>query len=219
MQTIELTLRFDRGSKGYIAHPYWPDLEKVINIQKSSGCNRARSEKNRAAALSDYLAKIGMTLEEYQAMEKRAARQFYRLADVAPDARPPSAEEIVIPEHHVYGCLTAASDQARSGVRICDPTQLRSMIVVEGPLMTGKTAEDGWWERFAVVTAGTGAKLSNQRALRRNAYIRDFRCRLRLSIADDRVDLDRVRAFVAYAGREVGIGASRKMGWGRFTVE
>jgi hypothetical protein len=29
----------------------------------------------------------------------------------------------------------------------------------------------------------------------------------------------RVRDFIAYAGREVGIGASRKMGWGRFTVQ
>ena len=217
MQSLDLTLRFDRG---YIAHPYWPELEKVINIQKESGTRRARSEKNRASALSDYLAKKGMTLAEYEAMEKRAQRQFYTVADVPP-AKPNGLgmTEIVIPEHHIYGMLTAASDQARSGIRVCDPAQVRSMFLVGGPIHTGKTTEDGWWERFAVVTAGTGAKLSNQRALRRNAYIKDFTAKLSLAIADDKVDLGRVRSLLEYAGREVGVGASRKMGWGRFSVE
>jgi hypothetical protein len=216
MQQLELTLRFDRG---YIAHPYWPELEKVINIQKESGTRRARSEKNRASALSDHLAKIGMTVAEYTAMERRAQRQFYTVADV-PGAKPNGLgeTEIVIPEHHVYGCLSAASDEARSGIRVCDPTQVRSMFYVPSPLYTGKVAEDGWWERFAVVTAGTGAKLSNQRALRRNAYIKNFETRLTLQIADDKVDLGRVRSLVEFAGREIGIGASRKMGWGRFIV-
>ena len=31
----------------YIAHPYWPEREKLINIQKESGLSRARTAQTR----------------------------------------------------------------------------------------------------------------------------------------------------------------------------
>jgi hypothetical protein len=45
----------------YIAHPYWPEREKLINIQKESGLSRARTAQTRRKALDDYLASISMT--------------------------------------------------------------------------------------------------------------------------------------------------------------
>jgi len=210
---MKLNIRFP---KGYIAHPYWPELEKVINIQKESGTRRARSEANRAKALSDHLHKIGLTNVDYEAMVRMAERPFYTAADMPlVDGHDPA--EIVVPPHQIYGCLAQASDTARSSVRIASRDQLRSLLVVQ-PMFTGRTAADGIWERFAVVTAGTGAKLSNQRALRRNAYLGPFETTLDIAFDSHVVSEAKVREFVAYAGREVGLGASRKMGWGRFEV-
>lgn len=46
----------------YIAHPYWPEREKLINIQKESGLSRARTAQTRRKALDDYLASVAPTL-------------------------------------------------------------------------------------------------------------------------------------------------------------
>lgn len=71
----------------------------------------------------------------------------------------------------------------------------------------------------AAVTSGSGAKLSNQRGLRVNEYLSNFRGALNLEFSEEAVKPARMRDFVAYVGREIGVGASRKMGWGRFVVE
>ena len=74
------------------------------------------------------------------------------------------------------------------------------------------------WEHFVVVTAGTGAKLSNQRGLRRSPYIQNFDGELTVEFNDTLVRPERVRQFIEFTGRDVGVGASRKMRWGRFEV-
>ena len=50
MLTYKIAARFD---KGYIADPYWPERERVINIDKQSGMSRARSSANRPNAAID----------------------------------------------------------------------------------------------------------------------------------------------------------------------
>jgi hypothetical protein len=77
---------------------------------------------------------------------------------------------------------------------------------------------DGVFERFVTVTSGTGAKLSNQRALRSNEYIANFQSDMALSFSEDIVAPERVRKFWEFVGRDIGVGASRKLGWGRFEV-
>ena len=94
---MELTVSFD---KGYIAHPYWPACARLIDVQKESGTNRARTETNRAKALSDHLAKVNVTMDQYEALQSRALRPFYTAADVQESDAIPlgehNADEIVI---------------------------------------------------------------------------------------------------------------------------
>ena len=203
MKTHAVTLHFE---KGYIAHPYWPELEKLINIQKESGTKRARSEARRLQALKDYLAAKGMTLAEYEALEKLAARPFYTNA----------AGAILVPAHQPYGCLAQACDLGTAAVRLTTLDQLRTVLTLTD-FVTDRVKADGAWERFVVVTSGAGGKLSNQRALRRNEYIADFAAEGTVRVLDS-VDPARLLRFLEYAGREIGVGASRKLGWGRFTV-
>lgn len=52
MLTLSMQCSFARG---YIAEPYWPQRAKLIDIQKESGMNRARSAANRRKSLEEYL--------------------------------------------------------------------------------------------------------------------------------------------------------------------
>lgn len=199
---IKIGLKF---VKGYIASPYWPELQKLIDIQKSSGMKRARSDDKRDKALKSFLDSQKMSMEEYRSLEKSAARPFYM-----------SGNEIVIPAHHLYGMCAQGCDLAPSNIRISSPEQVRTLITISD-FSTGKKKLDGIWERFVVVKTGTGQTLSNQRGLRSDAYIENFEAHGTLRIVNDEME-KRVRQFFDWVGREIGVGASRKLGWGRFVV-
>jgi hypothetical protein len=191
----------------YIGHPYWASRERLINITKESGMSRARSDANRRKALEEYLSANGLTYADFERLEEEADRPFYTS----------ESGEIIVPDLHVISMIVAACDQARAAQKPVPADQVRSAITVSG-WPTGRKEPDGLWERFAVVTAGTGAKLSNQRALRQNPFIKDFRCTGLIAMNETLVSPDKMRKLLEYAGANVGIGASRKMGWGRFQV-
>jgi len=194
--------------KGYIADPYWPEREKLINIQKESGVNRARSQDKREKALSAYLESKHLTLEHYAELEERANRPFYTNGD-----------GIVIPAHHIYGFLAMACDQAAAAIRLVKAEAVRSILECQD-WSTGKTEPDGAWDHFVVVKSAVG-KLSNQRSLRTNLYIEDFTAtgQMRLLIGgEDEKLAKRLEDLLRWAGRDIGIGACRKMGWGRFDL-
>ena len=54
--------------------------------------------------------------------------------------------------------------------------------------------------------------------MRRNAYVGAFTGELIIEFNNALVDPKKVTDFISYAGRDVGIGASRKLGWGRFEL-
>jgi len=178
-------------------------MHRLIEITKQSGVNRARSEANRRKALEEHLRSIGMTFDQYQQLERDAARPFHVNGT------------IFIPSEKVMACLANANSVAPSKLRL---DNLR-VAVRASDFGTNKEKPDGVWERFAVVTSGTGAKLSNQRGLRRSHFICDFAATGTLDHDEGMVKPDSLLALVRYAGHYVGIGSSRKMGWGRFGVE
>lgn len=202
---MRLTLHF--ATPGYIEHPYWPEMYKLIEIDKKSGVNRARTEANRRRALESYLTDAGLTLADYEALRAAAQRPFHTTGTNG-------TQRIVIPAEKILACLVNASDVAPAKLRI---PNLR-VAVRASAFVTDKSAPDGVWERFAVVTMGTGAKASNQRGHRANAFIADFTASGTLDVEPEMVDPQALLSLLTFAGRVVGIGASRTMGWGRFTV-
>jgi hypothetical protein len=205
----------------YIGQPYWPEMDRLVTIVKESGMNRARSSANRRAALQQYLEQHGMTLADYEALDLLANRPFHLEA-----VSNGSAPHIIVPKIQVNGMLVAATDMVRSASKPCPPDQVRTMIRAT-PWVTDRTAPDGLWERYAVVSSGTGAKLSNQRGFRRNHYIGRnpiedtgmvATATGSLELDPDMVKPDVVEKLLRWAGSNVGIGASRKMGFGRFRL-
>lgn len=200
----DITVKFSRG---YIGDPYWPEVDKLINITKKSGMNRAKSDANRRKALEEYLQREGMAFSDYEELEKRAKQPFYYDEN----------GNIMIPELHVVSFLYATCDSARAANRPCQPDQVRSRFFCS-PWTTDKAKEDGIWERFATVTSGTGQTLSNQRGLRRSAYIEKFTAHGTIEFDTEFVEPKTLRAALEFGGKFVGVGASRKMGWGRFEL-
>jgi hypothetical protein len=194
---VHVTLTFDRG---YIAHPYWPARERVISIRKQSGVDRARSEPKREKALKAYLDTHDMTMEQYRELEAAAARPFYTAED----------GEIVIPAHQLHGFMAATAAICPAALRVAKAEQIRT-LAEWSDLRTGRAQGDGVYERFV------RNPLTNQRRLETNSYIAKFTAEGELRLVN--ADLEkRVREFIAYGGEEIGIGAARKMGWGRFRL-
>jgi hypothetical protein len=189
---------------GYIAHPYTVEMYKLIELQKRSGMMRARSDKKRREALEKALKDAGMSFSDYEELKRLAERPF------ATDA----GGEIIIAGARILDCLVNASDVAPSAAKM---DNIRSRLKATD-FRTGKSKPDGVWERFAVVRSATG-KLSNQRGLRSNQYIENFTAEGEITFDPAMVQPKALRQLLEFAGREVGIGASRKMGWGRFTVK
>jgi len=204
MKTFSLTCRFDRG---YIAEPYWPEMYQVIQITKLSGVSRAKSPANARKALEEYLRQNGMTLDDYESLKARSQRPFH----TAPDG------EIVLPPDQIAAFLVATTMQLRSASRPCDPQEVRVRIISTA-WRTGKHEPDGIYRRFATVTSGTGAKLSNQRGLRESAYIEKFDAKGSLTIDEQFVRPETLQKAIEHGGAFVGVGAARKMGWGRFSL-
>jgi hypothetical protein len=203
MITYNVALSFGN----YIAEPYWPEMAQLIDIQKESGMNRARSSANRRKALEEHLKGISMTLAEYDALEILAHRPFYT----------DDAGQIIIPAARFLDFLTHTCHKLRSNGRPCDPDQVRSRFQVSD-FSTGKTEKDGDFKRFAVVNSGPGGKLSNQRGFRSSQYIADFTARGTITFDPQFVRPPVLETALRWAGDNIGMGSSRKMGYGRFKV-
>lgn len=198
---MRLSLHF--ADPGFIAEPYHVERYKLIEIQKHSGMARARSEAKRNKALEEHLKSTGMTLNDYRALEQSASVPFFFT----------DAGLIYIPADRIASCLVNASAEAPAKMKIAN---IRSALRITD-FVTDKKGADGTWERFAVVTNSAG-KLSNQRGLRCSQYIRNFTAAGEISFDAAMVKPEGLVKLLEYAGRDIGIGASRKMGYGRFTV-
>jgi len=192
--------------ESYIADPYWPELDDVISLQKKSGMNFQRSEAKRDAALLAYLQQQDLTMDDYRALVAKSSRRWYRMDDED------QASEIVIPRHQVSGALVQATKVSPSSViKSAMADNLRSVLRID-PLATGKFKADALFRRYVKGE-------SNQRRLHENEVIADFTASGALAFDPDVLRPATVRALFTYALVHVGVGACRKMGYGRGTLE
>ena len=213
MKTLKGRIRFVGR---YISEPYWPERAQLIDIDKQSGVSRARSEASRVKALDAHLKKLGMTLDDLERLKAQAERPFWTVADLPQQQiNGHDISEIIIPGELWLACFAHGCDVAPAAVRIAKPENVRSVIQVD-VVYTGRLGPDGTWTR-AVVPKKDGKALSNQRGMRTSFYIANVEAAIVIHYSETVVTEKRLRDFVEYVGREVGIGASRKMNCGRFT--
>lgn len=204
-----LTYRVKLAMRSYIADPYWAEQERIINIRKQSGVDRSRSEEKRSKVLADFLKRISMTTDEFKTLQARAERSWYRMDDDNLDSF------IVIPARQVTGMLVHAADNAPAGCRIPEDN-LRSLVHVDN-LVTNRKQKDGVFSRFILPKDGKGNPLSNQRRFTEDEYIKDFEAAGEIRF-EDSLKPDAIKGLLSYAFESVGVGACRKMDYGRGRV-
>jgi hypothetical protein len=199
--TVDISLLFDK--KGFIAHPFTAAQKTLISIQKTSGFNRAKSEQKRTQALTAELQKRGLTMEDYEKLQKQATMPFYKT----------DAGEIYIPGEKFQAFLANTVQVAPRAVAKINAEDCYVAVELDAPgLLTGKKEPDGVFSRFVK------NEESNERMLAENPFITNFTARGRLTVNEDMVKADDLKRLIEYGGTWVGLGAARKPGFGRFTL-
>lgn len=206
MQSYIVTLSI----RSYIADPYWPEQERLITIRKQSGVDRVRSEEKREAALENFLKKLGMTTADYKDLEKKSKEPWYRTV------RGDESSPIVIPARQISGMLVHAASTAPAGARV-QTDNLRSVIHVED-FVTDKKKADGIFARYVLPKDGKGNPISNQRRYMEDEYIQNVKAEGIVEFADS-MKPGNVKDLISYAVESVGVGACRKMDYGRGKLE
>ncbi len=197
-QSISMTLHFD----SYIAHPFWPEQKTLIEIQKKSGMNMTRGEARRAAALKAELDKRGLTTADYEALQAASARPFHQT----------EKGQIYIPARNFESYIAHCSQVAPKALRAVTPANAHSSTKVRLPgLVTKKTAPDGEFTRFVKL------EMSNERSLQSNPYIQDFDAVGVLELSDG-IKAPELLRLIEWGSQEIGFGAARSQGYGRFRV-
>ena len=204
MKPISVKVRMNN----YIAHPFWPARNTCIEIEKKSGVNRQKSDEKRMAALKAECTRQGYTHEQYLAFREQAAEQWYKKADGM----------IYIPRHQLSGALVQVIGSSPKALRgQFDRDNFRALVQI-GDFGTDRTKADGKFSRFVKLDG------SNQRSWQENEYIgcyldagEPFVAQGTIAVADQKAS-DTVKALLTAAVELVGIGAARKMGFGRGVI-
>jgi len=202
--TVKVTL----AMHSYIAHPFWPSRNLCIEIEKKSGVNRQKSEDKRVAALKAECGKHGITYERYLELRVEAAEQWYRNA----------AGKIIIPRHQFAGALVQTIAGAPKVLRgPFDKDNFRAFCQL-GDFVTDREKADGTFSRFVKLEG------SNQRSFQENDYIgqyldkgEPFTAEGYVTFPEARME-EPIKALFAKSVESTGVGAARKMGFGRGVV-
>jgi hypothetical protein len=187
--------------ESYIAEPYWPELDDLINIQKKSGVNRCKSEAKREASLKAYLKQEGISPEAYAALESKAKERWYK----------DEQGRIFIPRHHLAGCLVQTVKTAPAAIRgKFDADSFRHHVRISD-FATDKKVKDELFDRYVKNEA------TNQRRRSISEVITDFPCVGTVEINEMFKEKD-FHNLLTYALSETGLGSCRKMGYGRGSI-
>jgi hypothetical protein len=183
-----------------------PARGRLIDIQKQSGMSRCRSVDKKNAALMKYLEQAGLSPDEYKQLEKDANCPWYR----------DCGGYIVLPQQHFLAALVQSCYTAPAGARL-DRDNLRSLLKVTD-FQTDRRDADGKFERFIPVKDGSGKSLSNQRQFRSDEFIANSVAIGTLEYDEGDIKPKSLEQLITYAGKYIGTGSCRKMGYGRFEV-
>jgi hypothetical protein len=204
-----LTIRVELKIASYIAHPFWPETNSRIEIEKKSGVNRQRSDDKRIDALKAECSKQGITYDRYLELVELSKRQFYTRDDGA----------IYIPRHQLAGGFVQVIGGSPKALRGRFTKDSFRALVQVGDFDTGRTERSGVFARFVKLEG------SNQRSWQENDYIGQYLDEGEPFVASgvlgltDAKDEDTVKVLMESLVANVGIGAARKMGFGRGVIE
>lgn len=203
---MHTVVKVEFALEAYIDQPYWTERELLIRIQKDSGMSRQKSDEKRAAAIAAHLKKLDMTIEQFRALEKKAAEPWNKDA----------AGLILIPRHKLAGMFVQTIGGATKSLRgAFTKDNFRSLVQI-GDFTTDRREKDGVYSRFVKNDA------TNMRRLQEDEFIGRYLdlgspepvyCSGTISISDGHKP-QTVKSILETGIATVGLGSCRKMGFG-----
>jgi hypothetical protein len=201
---VAMSLSFQEG--GYIAKPYWPEINSLIDIGKDVHPKLGAAKKAQATVAA--CTKRDVSTEEYEAMLVKSQQPFYT---VDGDRN----SEIVIPARVIHSFINNASQVAPKAIAKVESKGLTfiGIVVEHGHLMTGMHESDSQvFARFVKMED------SNQRKWSEDRFIRNFLATGVFLVDDEIITPKNLFTLMEWGGKWIGIGSARPQGFGRFTV-
>lgn len=95
---------------------------------------------------------------------------------------------------------------------VIHPDSIQVPLQYDGPRAAQELWDAGWYHRCSV-------KVQMSRVMRTRPIFRAWSAKLNAEVADDVLKLDSLSDYLDTAGRLIGIGDGRSIGFGRFTAE
>lgn len=190
--SVRICLHID----SYIAEPYWPARNVLIDLGK--GIHPKYGEAKKKLALQANMQKMGITEEEYAKILAKCKEEFYCN----------SLGEIIIPRHQMAGMLVQTVNTTPKQIRGDFSADSFRSIVKISDFTTGKVKEDGVYERYVK------GDQTNQRRFQANKFIENFDSVGEMSLRSD-IDIEDLLRLISYGIQMTGLGGSRKMAFGR----
>lgn len=199
---VELQLKF--GELGYIAAPYWPEIEWLIKLEQKAGLHPKHGADKRKQLLQTYCHDNEIPPEKVEAARSLIANEkWYRDANGL----------IYIPRHHFSACLVQALGSHPLKKEV-GKDQLRTFVTVgDLAVKPEKVKADGVFARYIKNPD------SNLRRYQEDEYIANFVAVGHIHFNEEIINPDSLESLISFAGTWVGVGSARKMGRGKFTLE
>jgi len=196
-------------SDGYIACPYWKEIEWLISVQQDAGVHFKHKPSKQRELIETYCKDQGIALADYDAAKKKVETEFWY--------KDP-AGNIFIPRHQMAGCIVQALHPNQGRIRhrlgtAMSREQVRTFIrVSDMTIKPAKQKKDTDYIRYVKHPK------TNLRRLQEDEMINDFVASGTVDFRDVIVKPDDLESLLRWAGDNVGVGSARLMGIGRFTL-
>ena len=191
----------------YVANPYWAEQSTLITIGKA--VHPKLGDTKKLQAIEAQCQKMGLTIDDYHRLQGAIKRKWYRLDNNDPTS------PIIIPASNFVASLSHGISIAPGPIKkpIGDKDSLRCFIsatdLVSNPAKIKADRLDERWFKNPI---------SNERRLQTDEVLDNTQFVGTIEVADH-IKQDELKRFLDYTFRYAGIGAARKMGFGRGTVE
>lgn len=185
----------------YLSNPYWTEKGRVITIMTQSGTNKQRTNEKREQALTAWLQKIGMTKEAFDILQQYGNREWHLNGQGC----------IVLPRHQICGGLVQTVRTQPKALRgAYDEDSFRAVVQVSDFVTDRKPVDAKIYSREVC----PDPRKSTQRQHQEHPYLENFDAYGHVIVrAGQKLgDLGRI---MEHTINTVGIGAARKMGYGR----
>lgn len=207
---MKAEFRITFGEQGYIALPYWPEIDRIINLKNAAGVHFKHAPAKQRELIETYCKDNGVPIAEFDAWEYKVANdKWYRDKN----------SNIVVARHQLQGAIVQALHPKQSRMRhrlskSIPREQVRTLIAIRGDLSISPTKE----ERDSIYEHYIKHEKTNQRRLQRDEVITNFSAEGIIEWADVVAKSEDIESLLRWTGENVGVGSARIMGCGRFEL-